>query len=578
MRTGVCVPREPAVDLVRIISEGTYTSFAHAVKEFISNAYDADATRVDVTMDDDCNVITIRDNGVGLTYGDFQGFYASIARPGKSAARSPRGRTRLGRRKIGRFGIGSLAVVGAADRFSVRSVKRGSREGFEATINLRDLRKHFEKGEDLSERWRFFYRQWAGEAWKTHFTEVQLEGLNDDVRALFRRPGQHTADEFFRSTRELSGTDELAWQLGIICPVPYQDTYPVPQEHLDARRDRLLFDEAKELLRADFSVFLNGDEVRRPISLPSYNPSSSSRGAAAALLRDRGLGFDVRYVRSSRGAPVQYRGYLFTQARQLFPEELQGVLVRIRGVAIGWHGTINVSSGVVSTMQPCISGEVCVDGLEHALQFDRESFRQDHPSVIWLRDELTEALRDEEKGFRERSKQRQAPRAGKRPAEPPPDQAKQKTTASTRRRRAAVDSFLPAEVFDGESEYITRLIPQINGCWERGYYEACSVLLRRLVETLVIELYHRRGWLDDLKDPDTGEFVTLKNMINKVCGDQRIGLDGKSHQTLKKLKEIGDIAAHDFRIAIRKSDLERVRSDVRFSCERLIFKAGRDSP
>ncbi len=48
---GILVPREPAVDLVRIISEGTYTSFAQALKEFVSNAYDADAGRVDITID-----------------------------------------------------------------------------------------------------------------------------------------------------------------------------------------------------------------------------------------------------------------------------------------------------------------------------------------------------------------------------------------------------------------------------------------------------------------------------------------------------------------------------------------------
>ncbi len=54
------VPREPAVDLVGIISEGTYTSTAQSLKEFVSNACDADAAGVDIRIDDEAEGITIR--------------------------------------------------------------------------------------------------------------------------------------------------------------------------------------------------------------------------------------------------------------------------------------------------------------------------------------------------------------------------------------------------------------------------------------------------------------------------------------------------------------------------------------
>jgi hypothetical protein len=301
IQTGICVPREPAVDLVQIISEGTYTSFAPAIKGFVSNAYDADATRVDITIDDECSLITVRDNGVGLSYDEFRDSFASIARTGKAGARSVTGRTRLGRPKIGRFGIGSLAVVGTADRFTVRSVKRSSREGFEATIDLRELRRHFGKGEDLSQRWRFPYRQWSGEASATHFTEVQLSGVGERVRDTLLRPGVRTPDQPIVSTRQLSGVDELAWQLGIICPAPYEVTYPLLEEYLDRRRDKLLYEEARALLRADFTVYVNSREVKRPVRLPMFQASVARGTRKGDLLLERGLGFDVRYIRSPRG-------------------------------------------------------------------------------------------------------------------------------------------------------------------------------------------------------------------------------------------------------------------------------------
>jgi DNA mismatch repair ATPase MutL len=80
---GLLTPVEPAIDLVRILSEGTYTSFPQALKEFVSNAFDADATRVDIQVDEEVNGITIRDNGEGMTLADFGDAFASIARSGK---------------------------------------------------------------------------------------------------------------------------------------------------------------------------------------------------------------------------------------------------------------------------------------------------------------------------------------------------------------------------------------------------------------------------------------------------------------------------------------------------------------
>jgi hypothetical protein len=98
-------------------------------------------------------------------------------------------------------------------------------------------------------------------------------------------------------------------------------------------------------------------------------------------------------------------------------------------------------------------------------------------------------------------------------------------------------------------------------------------MIRRLVETLLIFLYDQRGWTADLKDPATQEFVGLKKMVDKITGDARIGLDRRAVEDLKRLKELGDISAHDFRIQVKRGDLQSVRDALRFTCERLLFKA-----
>lgn len=581
IKSGVLVPREPAIDLVRIISEGTYTSFPQALKEFISNSYDADSTRVDIRVDEDFSTIIIKDNGVGMTLSDFRDSFASIGRPGKSGSRSVRGKTLLGRQKIGRFGIGSLAIVGTAERFTIRSSRKSTGEGFEASIDLKELRKHFNTGEDLSKSWVFNYEQWHGEPSANHFTEVRIEGLSAGIRGLLQRPGEKTTDEFLESTSQLSGLQELGWQLGMICPVAYAQSYPIREEYLDKKKDRIIFEQARRLLKANFNLFLNGHPVRRQITLPAYHPSKLKDPVRAALVQQRGLGFEVRTFRAPARFPFFYEGYLVVQAAQIFPQELRGLLIRLRETAIGWHRTFDLASSTLSTMLPSLSGEVWVSGIEDALQFDRESFREDHPLFRRLRDRLTAVIGEETADFRRRSAKRtekQKTASKGKPSKPKEKASPEIAPASVSHPPApaagtayTTDSYLPASIFEAQRPYVTRLVPQINGCYSSGYFEACAMLSRRLVETMIIDLYDQRGWISEVKDSATKDFVRLKTLVNKISSDPRFGFDSKFQKGLNAIKELGDIAAHDFRVQVKKNYLEEVKSHLRFTCERLVF-------
>src|SRR5580692_3188788 len=106
---------------------------------------------------------------------------------------------------------------------------------------------------------------------------------------------------------------------------------------------------------------------------------------------------------------------------------------------------------------------------------------------------------------------------------------------------------------------VSDMIPQANGCWERGWYEGCALILRRLVETLIIELYHQRGWITDIKNNDD-TFFQLQALVGKVCSDGRIGLGHSHKRGLNEIKKFGDVAAHDHRVKVRKPDLERHRT------------------
>ena len=566
----IAQPREPSIDLVRILSEGTYTSFPQALKEFISNSYDAYATDVALRFDDDFSTLSIRDNGEGMTSDDFENVFASIARSGQTAPPSP-GTKRLGRERIGRFGIGALAVVGTADRFTIKSVKKGSGKGFEASIDLKYLRTNYQKGKDLKDVWQFALSEWDGEKTATHFTEISVEGIRDDIHQILQRSGKRLSDPF-RLISELSGIEELRWQLGIICPVEYANKYPIPTKVIDPDKDHILVHQSNRLQRSKFKVTLNQLPVKNPTLLPSYDPERSP-GADGKFLQRKGLGYDVAYLQSAARSKVTYKGYVCVQAHQVYPNELRGILIRLRGVAVGWHRTLHLDA-TVATMLTSMSGEVWVDGLDEALQFDRESFREDHPLFVWLRDRIQETVDTETTRFRDRSAKRVAMIKSKRAAatKTPKIKKKQPTT------KQPSDSYLQPEILDKMPPYIVRLVPQINGSYEHEWYEGAAMVLRRLMETLIIELYSRRGWSQDVQDPGTNEFVPLKALIGKLNGDARLHMQRRTIDGLNKVKEVGDTAAHDFRIRIRKSDLDKIQSAVRLTCERLIFTIGESAP
>jgi len=99
------------------IGERLYEQSIELIRELVNNAYDADASRVDVNVSD--QEIVVSDNGDGM---DIEGLrqYFNVGSDEKLIHPvSPR----FGRNRIGQFGIGKFASLAAAERFEVTTQK-----------------------------------------------------------------------------------------------------------------------------------------------------------------------------------------------------------------------------------------------------------------------------------------------------------------------------------------------------------------------------------------------------------------------------------------------------------------------
>ncbi len=101
-----------------------------AIAEFVSNAWDADATQVDIDIPLDTpwnpaneqQVITVSDNGNGMNWEMIRDAYLNVGRDRRKTEATDK--YPGGRRLQGRKGVGKLAGFGIADTLEVQTIYR----------------------------------------------------------------------------------------------------------------------------------------------------------------------------------------------------------------------------------------------------------------------------------------------------------------------------------------------------------------------------------------------------------------------------------------------------------------------
>src|SRR5438309_5334457 len=102
------------------LSRGLYRSPASALRELVSNAWDADATIVRINTNYPLFYqLSVEDNGAGFTKDDFENLMeGGVGNSDKRLASEPE-LVRYGRPVIGRLGIGLLGIAQICGAFTI---------------------------------------------------------------------------------------------------------------------------------------------------------------------------------------------------------------------------------------------------------------------------------------------------------------------------------------------------------------------------------------------------------------------------------------------------------------------------
>lgn len=329
-------PKTITVDkrIVGILSVSTYKNFPRALKEIITNSYDADAFNVHITIDTENELITIEDDGKGMTSEDF-GFYLRIA--GKDRKKN-KNLTDLGRKIIGQFGVGFLSVFPFFKSYSIESSKSSSDKVLYAEI---PLSKYFDMstgsldvgsikiggGEKIDQSRK-----------NKSFTKITLSGFNDLTKSFFNTVVKRNPYDI----ETFSGIEKLKWILEEDLPLRFEN---------DKFNDIFNYPNTPP-----FKVFLNN----KPLF----------RGIHGNEILDTHKG-DYQEI-----GDIKFKYFISTPRKSVFPKNGKYLKIRNLNVGVGdERDDFSERRGGSRSRLHWLTGEVHIlEGMNNLIKVSREDF------------------------------------------------------------------------------------------------------------------------------------------------------------------------------------------------------------
>lgn len=285
-------------DVLRHLSVGLYKNFARAIKELVSNSYDAGATETRIRLNTDEKSITILDNGEGMTFSDVKDKLFNLASAKKKTKNDSR---KLGREQVGAFGIGFVSIYPYCKRVHFVTKKKMSNESLEITI---DAFKFFSRGKlKLTEIPIKVNVTRSSLPFEAGETIIKMEGLGEqhlkDLKQKWKGPS---------SIEKMGGYEKFKWTLSQYAPIQF------PPDRVDLRE----FFEREN--GTPMRLWLNTEELFRNVPKGSQIIEKGNKVVK---------GINFRYV-------------IMTPYKPIEPQEARGIQIRFRNVGLGLPQDFNV--------------------------------------------------------------------------------------------------------------------------------------------------------------------------------------------------------------------------------------------
>ena len=419
--------------IVELLSKGIYSAPWNSLKELISNSFDADATKVGIQYVPKERKLIVNDDGLGMDYVDFDEHFTFIVR----SLKRERGLvTPLFRRPIiGKIGIGFVAVSELCDKIRVTSAKKGADTYFKAEIDFSIMRSEEARDKEFYEVSKYTLTNYVKENIDEHYTKVELLELKEPFIAILENRSSSDSELSSvafsdisslmnevgnREIRDIRGEFGPYWEFVInfatVIPIEYLSNGPISisedikkQKPLIRSKDKKLREnlhKAVEIIQNirmklkdyNFKVLFNGMELRKPILLPNEKEVRNGTYGKDLCLFPIEDTIETTDPTTGEVSKIAYNGYFYYQRTRIIPQQLRGMIVRIKNVAIGgpsldFWGHPYTGDDIYF---PQTFGELYFEtGLEDAMNIDRSTFKTSHQEYAETAKSLHRFLRRE---------------------------------------------------------------------------------------------------------------------------------------------------------------------------------------
>ncbi len=132
------------------------------------------------------------------------------------------------------------------------------------------------------------------------------------------------------------------------------------------------------------------------------------------------------------------------------------------------------------------------------------------------------------------------------------------------------DNLFPLELLNNTRGYIEKIGNQAIFCYDYGQYDASLIMIRKLLETLIIEIFEKFKIPNEIKDSD-GNFYMLAQLVDNLISNGNWNLGRTTKQYLPKIKKLADTSAHNRRFNAKKSDIDQYKNELRMIIEELLL-------
>lgn len=131
------------------------------------------------------------------------------------------------------------------------------------------------------------------------------------------------------------------------------------------------------------------------------------------------------------------------------------------------------------------------------------------------------------------------------------------------------DSLFAQSIFNKTRGYLIEYGKEASACYDYGLYNSCLFMLRKITETLLIELYESKGLQAKIKTGN-GDYFQLSELIKSSTNEPSWKFTKIVKENLPTIKLLADSSIHSKRFSAKKVDIDDIKINTRITFEEII--------